>query len=150
MTQVDFYILREASGSARLELACRLAEKAFLAGQRLLVWVDDKAELERLDALLWTFADESFVPHEALDADPAASDAPVQLTAAVALPPAVGGAFATLLSLRATAVPDMLRFARVLDVVDGEPARRDAGRARFRFYREQGLEPRHHNLGNDG
>jgi hypothetical protein len=97
-------------------------EKAFLAGQRLLVWAEDAAELARLDTLLWTFADGSFVPHEPLADDPAACESPVQLTAADVLPPAVDGVFATLLSLRAAAVPDMLRF-------DGQGLRPERHRA---------------------
>jgi DNA polymerase III subunit chi len=150
MTQVDFYILREASDPARLALVCRLAEKAFLAGQRALVWAQDAAELAQLDGLLWTFSEKSFVPHEPLAADPLACDAPVQLTAAEQLPDDACRAFAVLLSLRTAANGHLLRFARVLEVIDGEPRRRDAGRARFRFYREQGITPLTHNLDNDG
>ena len=36
--RVDFYVLEEASSAGRLKLACRLAEKAYLAAQVALVW----------------------------------------------------------------------------------------------------------------
>ena len=49
---------------ARLKFACRIAEKAYLADQLVFVWLDDTAELQSFDELLWTFADRSFVPHE--------------------------------------------------------------------------------------
>ena len=62
--QVDFYVLAGEDSRARLKFACRLAEQAALAGQRVFVWTDEAAELERFDDLLWTFADRSFVPHE--------------------------------------------------------------------------------------
>ena len=66
--RVDFYVLSEASAAARLKVACRIAEKAYLAAQSVLLWHSDRAELETLDELLWTFADTSFVPHEWLGA----------------------------------------------------------------------------------
>src|SRR6201991_4167673 len=67
--RVDFYVLEEASATGRLKLACRLAEKAYLAAQVALVWHTDPRELKEFDELLWTFMDGSFVPHEMLSAD---------------------------------------------------------------------------------
>ena len=63
---------RSAAPGARLKLACKLAEKAYLASQSVLVWHTDRGELEALDELLWTFADGSFVPHECCCTSPAA------------------------------------------------------------------------------
>jgi DNA polymerase IIIc chi subunit len=62
--RVDFYVLPGTEERARLKLACRIAEQAYLAGQRVFVWLDEPASCERFDELLWTFADRSFVPHE--------------------------------------------------------------------------------------
>src|SRR5579859_3064719 len=64
--RVDFYVLEEASATVRLKVACRLAEKAYLASQTALVWHTDADELRAFDDLLWTFMDGSFVPHEML------------------------------------------------------------------------------------
>src|SRR6185437_12432074 len=79
--RVDFYVLEGTGTAARLKVACRLAEKAYLASQRALIWHTERAELEMLDELLWTFADGSFVPHEWLTSN-AAAEAPVLLSAA--------------------------------------------------------------------
>ena len=46
--RVDFYILEEPSSSARLKVACRLAEKAYLAAQTALVWHTDADELQNV------------------------------------------------------------------------------------------------------
>src|ERR1700722_20646121 len=81
----DFYILEGQSPSGRLKLACKLAEKAYLAAQTVLVWHTDPAELRAFDDMLWTFNDGSFVPHEGLPADGALSESPVQLSSGVAL-----------------------------------------------------------------
>ena len=74
--RVDFYILDESSAAARLKLACRLAEKAYLAAQTALVWHTDAEELKAFDDLLWTFMDGSFVPHEMLTASASSDDTP--------------------------------------------------------------------------
>src|SRR3569832_1929851 len=76
---VDFYVLQEASSAGRLKLACRLAEKAYLAAQVALVWHTDPHELKELDDLLWTFMDGIFVPHEMLRPGASIEDAPVLL-----------------------------------------------------------------------
>lgn len=140
--RADFYVLAQPAPEARLRLACRVTEKAYLAGQSVLVWHDDRAELERFDVLLWTFADTSFVPHEWLGE---AGEAPVRLSAGEAPAGAVG----VLINLEtAPAPPPWAGHAeRVAEIIDGEPVRRDAGRARFRAYRELGYELQTHSLG---
>jgi DNA polymerase-3 subunit chi len=120
---VRFHTSNEAG--SRLRQACMLTEQAYLAGQRVLVWLDP-GDMARFDDLLWTFGDRAFVPHEPLADDPARSEAPVQLHAG-ALPDGIGTAFGTLVTLRE----------------QPEPACRNAGRARFRWYREQGVTPQH-------
>jgi DNA polymerase III subunit chi len=141
---VEFHTLATDSDAQRLRGACALIEKAYLDGQRVLVWLDDDASLANFDNLLWTFGDRSFVPHEPLAREPGACEAPVQLTAAAELPPAaLATGFDVLCSLRTRGEAAALRFNRVLEVVDADPARRDAGRQRFRFYREQGVTPQH-------
>jgi DNA polymerase III subunit chi len=144
MNVVEFHTLAADSDAQRLRGACALIEKVYLDGGRVLVWLEDETSLNAFDNLLWTFGDRSFVPHEPLSADPAACEAPVQLTAMEELPPAVFDAgFTALCALRERGNVAALRFGRVIEVVDAEPARRDAGRQRFRFYREQGVTPQH-------
>jgi DNA polymerase-3 subunit chi len=139
---VTFYVLDEASSSARLRLACRITEKAFRAGQSVLIWHTDATELATLDELLWTFGDDrSFIPHERI-VPGAVCEAPVLLTTSVA--PEAG--IDVLINL-APAVPRIAaRATRIVEIIDGEPTRREAGRLRFKAYREQGLQPVSHNV----
>jgi DNA polymerase-3 subunit chi len=147
MSEIDFHILGEDSDKARLKAVCTLIEQAFLGGERVLVWLEDEAALTAFDNLLWTFGDQAFVPHEPLAADPRASEAPVQLSSANPLPAcALDGGFSTLVNLRATADVVALKFPRVVEVIDAEATRRATGRDRFRFYRENGANPKHHEL----
>jgi DNA polymerase III subunit chi len=139
---VSFYVIDEASSMARLKLACRITEKAFHAGQNVLIWHTDAAELGTLDELLWTFGDDrTFIPHERV-VPGAASEAPVLLTTGAA--PATG--IDVLINL-ASEVPDLaVRAARVVEIIDGDPRRRETGRARFKAYRERGWQPVSHSV----
>jgi len=72
MTRVDFYILAEHSRENRYSLACRLADKAYQKGHRVLLHTASEEEARHLDRLLWTFRQGSFVPHGLTNkADPA-------------------------------------------------------------------------------
>jgi DNA polymerase III subunit chi len=142
MPEIRFYTLGDA-GPLRLKQVCILTELAFREGQRVLVWLEDAAALTQFDNLLWTFGDKAFVPHEPLAADPASCEAPVQLFAGAELPTATKGHFTTLVMLREGASKAALQFNTVIEVVDAEPAVRNAGRARFRFYRDHGATPEH-------
>jgi DNA polymerase III subunit chi len=140
--RVDFYVLEEASSAGRLKLACRLAEKAYLASQVALVWHTDAQELKAFDDLLWTFMDGSFVPHEMLVAGSPVDDVPVLLSAGTPPPRTVD----IIINL-ASEVPACLgQTRRVAEIIDGDDARRRAGRARFKAYRDLGIQPASHNV----
>jgi DNA polymerase-3 subunit chi len=140
--RVDFYILDESSAAARLKLACRLAEKAYLAAQTALVWHTDAEELKAFDDMLWTFMDGSFVPHEMLTEGASSAETPVLLSAGTPPPADVD----IIINL-APEVPGCLsRTRRVAEIIDGDDSRRRAGRARFKAYRDLGIQPASHNI----
>ena len=145
---VDFYVLDSAEPRARLLLGCRLVEKAYLAGQRVFVWLEDAAALADFDELLWTFSDRSFVPHEGAGAQepPQWQQCPVQLGCQSA--PASG--YDLLLNLGGEAPAASLEQApRIIEILDAEPARRQAARERYRRYRERGVNPQTHHIAAD-
>jgi DNA polymerase III subunit chi len=138
---VDFYVLEEVSSRARLRTACRVVEKAYLAGNTVLVWHTENDELQELDELLWTFADGSFIPHEPLTTN-GFDVAPVLLT--------LGTAPTVPVDVLVNLAPDVPTCAetaqRVAEFIDGDPGRRQAGRNRFRAYKERGIQPNTHNV----
>ncbi len=136
--RIDFYVLERADDRARLVYACRLIEKAYLENLRVCVHLDTPAEVEAFDALLWTFGDQSFVPHE-----PAAGAAPAA--------PVVVGCHApveadVLVNLGSAAPEFYAGYARVAEFVDADPGRSDAGRRRFAAYRAAGHAPETHRV----
>jgi DNA polymerase-3 subunit chi len=140
--RVDFYVLPGTEARARLKFACRIAEKAYLADQRVFVWLEDAAEMQSFDELLWTFADRSFVPHEIY------SDAQQWLHTPVLL--GCGAQpqqpFDVLLNLGSEVPAAASHAGRIAEIVDAEEPRRRAGRDRFRHYRDRGLAPETHNI----
>jgi DNA polymerase IIIc chi subunit len=56
-------ILHRLSGSKKALDACRLIEGLYLAGKRVVVYCADGGRASILDSYLWTFAQQSFVPH---------------------------------------------------------------------------------------
>ncbi|HUI58569.1 MAG TPA: DNA polymerase III subunit chi [Steroidobacteraceae bacterium] len=143
--RVDFYVLEESAPGARLRVACRLAEKAYLSGQSALLWHSDPDELRSLDELLWTFMDGSFVPHEALGTGTATAEVPVLLSAGAVPAHQVD----VIINLAPEIPPCLAQTRRVAEIIDGDEARRRAGRARFRAYRELGIQPASHNVRGD-
>jgi len=140
--RVDFYVSAESGADVRLRLACRIAEKAYLAKQKIVVWLDDAEALRRFDELLWTFGDGSFVPHDTFTQAGVACDAPVALTTTA--PP--DGHTDVLINLAGAVPPFFGKFARVAEFLDARPEVRAAGRERFKTYRAQAIEPQTHNL----
>lgn len=139
--RVDFYVIEDPSGNGRLSLACKLAEKAYLAEQKVLIWHPDSAELKALDEMLWTFRDGSFVPHEILG-QAGFGESPVVLSSTT-VPP---GDLDVVLNLAADVPEFVAKSKRVMEIVDGDEGRRQAGRARFKAYRERGVQPASHHL----
>ena len=145
-SRVDFYIIEDPSPTARLKLACKLAEKAYLSAQSVLVWHTDPAELRVFDEMLWSFNDGSFVPHDTLpDNGVPNTESPVFLSAGVALSANVD----IIINLAPDLPPCLPHTRRVAEIIDGDDSRRRAGRARFKAYRELGVQPTSHNIGRD-
>ena len=143
MTRVDFYILKEAGQDARLVVAARIAEKAMLQSRHVYINTADEDESRRLDELLWTFSQNSFVPHRIIDADSAPTSAePVLIGADVAL----SEPCEVMINLAATVPEFFSRYERVAEIVDADSGRRDAGRSRYKYYRDRGYELKNHNI----
>jgi len=140
MTRILFYVLDSTAPRAREHFVCKLVQKAFARGHRIHIHTGDAQTTQVLDELLWTFEDQSFLPHAAsLDA----RAAPITLHES-RLPEAQDD----LLINIADVIPDGFgRFAQVADVVGGDESERTAGRERFRFFRERGYPIEHHRIG---
>lgn len=134
MTRVDFYLLQNGVDvEDKMRAACKLADKAFRQGHGVYLHTADDSAAQRLDDLLWTYSDDSFVPHALYRAEPA-PPSPVLIGSAPP-PPA---AHDVLLSLGAEVPEFFSRFERVIELVGSDDADKARSRERFRFYRDRG------------
>ncbi len=140
MTRVDFYIVDSTAAAARERLACRLAEKAWRLAHRIYIHGRDPRHVESLDQLLWTFRDGSFVPHEPL-AEPV-PDCPILIGHGEAPESHTG----VLINLSETVPTFFSRFERVVEIVNQDEPVRQAGRERFKYYRDRGYDLHTHNV----
>lgn len=148
MTRVDFYVLKTGSERQRSVFACRLAEKAFGLGHKIYLHTASTSDTNRLNDLLWTFRDGSFVPH--LPLDHSSGDQPSGQDSDDGTPIHIGhgtepGDHSDLLINMADEVPLFFsRFERVAEIVAADT--RDIARDRFRFYRDRGYALETHTL----
>ena len=141
MTRVDFYVLPDGAPSGRETFACRLADIAYRRGQRVYVYAQSQDQASALDRLLWTFQAGSFLPHDLHPSESAAVN-PI-LIGHDGVP---DNGHEVLINLAATVPNFFSRFERVAEVLNQEPSVKQAGRERFRFYRERGYALETHTL----
>ena len=130
MTQVDFHFNVPDTG----RYGCRLVRKAWQAGHKVVVYCEDTRRLASFDRLLWEFAPLSFIPHVSVR-HPLAERTPVPASHRQVL-----------VNLGERMPPAFADYARVVELVGTDAQSRQAARARFRSYREQGYTPLTHDV----
>ncbi len=143
MTQVDFYVLPEDGSRPQNDFVVQLTEQLYRGGHRLHIHTDNSGLLQHLDELLWTKRDVSFVPHVRVN-DPSAADN--------ALTPVTLGQQddsskeEILVNLAAGVPPFFSRYLRVVEIISGDPAERQLGRQRYKYYRDRGYALNSHKI----
>lgn len=139
--RIDFYILSEAKENSRALLACRLADKAYRLGHTVYIAASSEARAAALDDLLWTFRQDSFVPHERYPLT-SAEGSPVLIGVAS---PAEANA-QVFINFTDAFPEDFQHYERVVELVDAHPDVLAKSRERFKQYRERGFTPEMHKL----
>lgn len=140
MPRVDFYILPDDNRRSIQQFACRLAEKAYQQGNKILIQTESANESQLLDDMLWTMQDNSFLPHAIYD--PACIDDQaivichnneslenVQL----------------LINLSSMTAPQQT-FDRIAEVLNQQASYKQIGREHYKVYRDSGFELHHHEI----
>ncbi|MCB1690207.1 MAG: DNA polymerase III subunit chi [Halioglobus sp.] len=139
MTLVGFYVVQSAAPGQRLNVAARLADKAFQRGHRIFINAADQAQASQLDELLWSFRPASFLPHGLLGQEH--SD-----TIAIGWGQEPENHNDLLINLQLSIPPFFSRFQRVAEVVTQEPDNLAALRNSWKFYKERGYQLEKHDL----
>jgi DNA polymerase-3 subunit chi len=141
MPQVDFYILHTHRRQEKDRLACQLADKAWHQGYRIHIQTKFPAQAHQLDMMLWVFKEESFLPHDIYPNVPQ-SLAPIQIGYSAQISENMD----VLINLTETVPPFYEQLKRIAEIVDDIPSALEAGRTRYRFYRNQGYELKTHDI----
>lgn len=145
MARIDFH----SNVADKLQYACRLTRRIWSdtpSGQpvRQIVMVGEKADLKKLDELLWTFSTTDLLPHCFID-DESATETPIVLTDDFASPALNHIPHADVMIHLGMRMPQdvpalVARFPRIIELVTVNEAERLAGRERYKAYRELGHE----------
>lgn len=138
--QIDFYVLPDDDETKRLHYVCRLVAKAWRAGFCVYIQCQDEAQSVLLDELLWSFSSARFIPHQRVCVG---LDAPVLLAFG---DDDAGGDSDFLLNLSEQVPAFFQRFTRIAEVGNQEPNTLHALRAKYKFYCQNGQQPRHLNV----
>lgn len=134
-TRIDFYLLSHEKTTKTMHFVCRLIEKAFHSGHALYVYVDNQKTAERLDAQLWAFREDSFLPH--------ATDIKNTMKTPIIIshqPPTNHGS--VLINLTDHLIFSNQQFKRIFHVVPNTPKALQRARLAFKTYKQQGITPK--------
>jgi DNA polymerase-3 subunit chi len=134
MTEVLFYHLQEQPIEKVLP---NLLERSLERGWRAVVQAASDDRLDALDAHLWTFSDDSFLPH-ATDREATAAEQPIVLTLGADNP---NGASVRFLIDGAPVPSDAASYQRLVLLFDGgDPEAVAAARERWTAAKAQGFD----------
>lgn len=141
MTQVDFYILGGRYAAQPLQFVCRLVDKVYHQGRRVYLHVPEGMAAP-LDDLLWSFNQESFIPHARAVGSEDDPDTPIHIGSG----PPPRGHHDVLVNLTAE-VPDWFsRFTRTVELVSGDEEQKQLARRRYKFYKDRGYPLTDHKI----
>tara|TARA_R110002167_G_C12290761_1_gene616082 strand:- start:45 stop:482 length:438 start_codon:yes stop_codon:yes gene_type:complete len=143
-TQINFYILPSSEESKKLEFCARLVEKVFSKEHRVLIVCDSGQQLEALDKLLWSFKEESFIPHLISDEITAETrNMPIVLTLDSNYKM---GAEDVCISMSHQVVQQFECFSRFLEITNQNKDALAESREHYKFYRQKGYEITTHKI----
>ncbi len=137
MTRVDFYQLNPER--PRYEhVVCQLCQKAYDSKQLTLLLTQNQQQSDHLDHRLWTFSDDSFIPH---DRDECAG-----LVTPILIHdnPDPQGERQLLINLSGSIPAYFAQFERIIELVTEE--NKAQARTHYSYYKERGYPLKHVNL----
>jgi len=141
MPRADFYLIESPRFAADpLRVVCVLARRLFEADRPALILARDRAQAEAIDARLWDFQPDAFVPHQIAGRETHDGRCPILI-----VPPEIQApARAQMLNLRDEALTADVE--RVLEVVPPDEAAKVPLRARWKAHKARGMEMHPHTL----
>ena len=142
-TEIRFYHMERSGLEQTLPM---LVTKALQNGHKIIIKAANQNEVERLNEHLWTFNPNSFLPHgSAKNGD--AENQPIWLTAEDENPNAAD----VLILTQGASQENLKDFTLVCEMLNGNnPEEVDSARARWKTYKDDGLETTYWQQGAQG
>ena len=141
MSRVDFYILPDGSNSERF--ACAIAAKAWSSGNRVHIHTQSEERSIKFNDLLWIYKDISFVPHEIFNEN-IDIETPVTINHNSSIPESSQ----VMINLGDDIPVFATKFERVVEIVGGNEASKQAARERYRQYKDSDYDIHNHKIDN--
>ena len=131
--KADFYVMDKPVQAIEL-LACNLIEKVYTPQSSIYIQVWDDKAAEKFDALLWTYKNTSFLPHECW-----------QPTVEISAPILIGNyqsapACDILINLTWDLFPFVLQFKHIIEFVPTEETWKARARKKYQYFQQQKWE----------
>lgn len=146
MTRIDFYIIEDGSEMATETFICRLTEKVWSQNNAVYIHTMDEQHATKYDELLWTFTEESFVPHQLLQSETANTEINTILIGHSANKETPTTCHDVLINLNHDAPSFFSQFERVAEIITNDETSRSKGRERYQFYRDRGYALETHKM----
>lgn len=137
MTRIDFYQLDPVRHRYD-QVICQLCQKAWDTRQPTLLLTQHAEQSQQLDQRLWTFSEDSFVPHDCEESDDFVTPILIQDN------PDPAGDRQLLINLSATVPTWFAQFERVIELVTED--NKAQARKHYSYYKERGYPLKHINL----
>ena len=141
MSRVDFYLLSDESNTHKF--ACIMVSKAWSAGNNVYVYTDSEDITNKIDSLLWTFRDISFIPHEIYNENETI-ESPVTIGSGELFP----NHQQVLINLDGKIPQFANKFKRVIEIVENNDRKKETARERYRQYKKNDYEIHNHKIDN--
>jgi len=130
---IDFHVLDTYNSQQAWLFVCHLLEQHYLAKQQVYLAMDTRVEAQRFDQLLWTFRDDSFIPHEVSDGL-LPSNSPIIIGYE---PPHRETPREFIINLSQQVPAQYDEFQHLIEVVFNDPSVQQRARERYKLYRDQ-------------
>lgn len=130
---VEFYVIENANEQQTYVALCSLIEKWYANGHTIAIVCSSEKNAAALDQLLWTFNDQSFVPHALFKEEHSAS--PVLLYSTHA---AINSSVDVLINLSDMALTSTKPLKLLIEIVFPDQTMQQLARDRYKLYRDAG------------
>lgn len=137
MTEIIFYQLSNNYAGNRCLFACKLTEKAYRLGHKVFIRTESEQQGYFLDNQLWTFRQQSFIPHTLVSNPQQTGVVPVLLGATEA-PLHFDD---VLINLHSDLPQPVEQFQQVIELVNADEAVKRQLRQKYRQYTLKGYQP---------